>query len=128
MINEDVPLKSKSSSVAEYIAKSAPESRKPLRALRALVRAAAPRATEKISYGIPTFVLNGKNLVYIAGWTNHVSVYPVTAGVKRGLKAAIKPYHKGRGTLQFPLANPLPKTLIKRIVKVRVGEVMARDQ
>jgi len=98
-----------------------------LKQMRALVRAVAPRVTEKISYGVPTFVLNGTYLVYIAGWKNHVSLYPVTAGVKRELKAAINPYHKGRGTLQFPLADPLPKALIKRILKARVSEVMARD-
>ena len=119
-------MKSKASSVAAYIAKSPPESRKPLRALRALVRAAAPRATEKISYGIPAFVLNGKNLVYIAGWKNHVSLYPVTAGVARSLKNDIKPYQTGKGTLQFPLANPLPKTLIRKIVTIRVSEVSPR--
>ena len=111
--------------VAEYIAKCAPQSRKPLRALRALVRAAAPRATEKISYGIPAFVLDGRNLVYIAGWKDHVSVYPVTAGVARELKSAIKPYRTGKGTLQFRLDAPIPKTLIKKIVKIRMREVAA---
>ena len=112
-------------SVADYIAKSAPQSRKGLRALRALVRAAAPRATEKISYGIPAFVLDGRNLVYIAGWKDHLSVYPVTKGVERELKSAIKPYRAGKGTLQFRLDAPIPRTLIKRIVKVRIGEVAA---
>jgi uncharacterized protein YdhG (YjbR/CyaY superfamily) len=116
------PMKTKPTSVADYIAKSPPESRKSLKALRALVRAAAPRATEKISYGIPTFVLDGKYLVYIAGWRNHVSMYPVTAGMTRTLKKEIARYQTGKGTLQFPLADPIPKSLIKKIIKVRVDE------
>ena len=95
-------------------------------ALRGVVRAAAPRATEQISYGIPAFVLNGKRLVYIAGWKNHLSVYPVTAGVARALRNEIKPYQTGKGTLQFPLDEPLPKALIRKIVKIRVGEIAAR--
>ena len=94
--------------------------------MRALVRAVAPRVTEKISYGIPTFVLNRKPLVYIAGWKDHVSLYPVTAGVARSLKKDIKPYQTGKGTLQFPLVNPIPKTLIRKIVKIRVSEVSPR--
>ena len=121
-------MKANVSSVAAYIAKSPPESRNQLRALRAVVRAAAPRATERISYGIPTFVLNGKSVVYIAGWKSHVSLYPVTAGVTRALKSDIKRYQTGKGTLQFPLTDPLPKTLIKKIVKIRVGEARARGK
>jgi uncharacterized protein YdhG (YjbR/CyaY superfamily) len=121
-------MTSKASSVADYIAKSPPESRKGLRALRALVRAAAPRATEQISYGIPTFVLNGKYLVYIAGWKSHLSVYPITSGVARALKNEIKPYQTGKGTLQFPLTDPIPTTLIRKILKIRVGEVAARGE
>lgn len=99
-----------------------------LKQMRALVRAVAPRATEKISYGIPTFVLNGTYLVYVGGFKNHVSVYPVTAAVTRQLKNEIKPYQTGKGTLQFPLADPLPKTLIRKIIKIRVGEVVARGK
>jgi uncharacterized protein YdhG (YjbR/CyaY superfamily) len=113
-------------SVADYIAKTPPARRKALKALRALVRSAAPRATEKISYGIPTFVLNGTSLVYIAGWEDHLSMYPVTSGVTRKLKKEIARYQTGKGTLQFALADPLPKSLIKRIVKIRISEVAAR--
>jgi uncharacterized protein YdhG (YjbR/CyaY superfamily) len=119
-------VKSKARSVRAYIAGAPSESRKALKALRALVRAAAPRATEKISYGIPAFVLDGANLVYIAGWKNHLSMYPVTAGVTQALKRQIARYQTGKGTLQFPLTDPLPKMLIKKIVKIRIGEVAAR--
>ncbi|HMG18591.1 MAG TPA: DUF1801 domain-containing protein [Gemmatimonadales bacterium] len=121
-------MKSKARSVQAYIAECPPESRKVLRALRALVKATAPRAIEKLSYGIPAFNLNGHYLVYIAGWKKHVSMYPVTGGVAREFKDELKPYRTGKGTLQFPLAQPMPKTLIRRIVKFRVDEVSGKDK
>ncbi len=116
-------MKSKARSVQAYIAECSPESRKVLKQLRALIKATAPRATEKISYGIPTFNLNGHYLVYIAGWRDHISLYPVTGGLAREFKDELKPYRTGKGTLQFPLAQPIPKGLIRRIVKFRVSEV-----
>lgn len=116
-------MKSTARSVQAYIAECSPESRKALKELRALIKATAPRVTEKISYGIPTFNLNGHYLVYIAGWKNHISMYPVTGGVAREFKDELKPYRTGKGTLQFPLAQPMPKGLIRRIVKFRVSEV-----
>lgn len=121
-------MKSKARSVQAYIAACPPESRKALKQLRTLVKASARGATEKISYGILQFVVNGKGLLHIAGWKKHVSVYAVTAGVVRELKQEIKAYQTGRGTLQFPLGQPMPKGLIRRIVKVRVGEVAAAER
>ncbi len=121
-------MKSTARSVQAYIAKSPAESRKALKELRTLIRATAPRVTEKISYGIPTFVLNSRPLVYIAGWAKHVSLYPVTAGVAKTLKNEIKRYRTGKGTLQFPLTDRMPKSLIRKIVKVRAGEVAARGK
>jgi uncharacterized protein YdhG (YjbR/CyaY superfamily) len=121
-------MKSKARSVQAYIAASPPESRKALKEMRGLIRAAAPGATEKISYGIPAFNLNGKYLAYIAGWKKHISLYPVTSGVARKLKDEIKPYRTGKGTLQFPIAERMPKGLIRRILKVRVAEVTGTDK
>lgn len=121
-------MKSTARSVQAYIAASPPEARKVLKQLRTLIKATAPRATEKISYGIPTFNLNGEYLVYIAGWKKHISMYPVTGGVAREFKDELKPYRTGKGTLQFPLAQPMPKSLIRRIVKFRVNEVTRPPQ
>jgi uncharacterized protein YdhG (YjbR/CyaY superfamily) len=121
-----VPAESKASSVQAYVAKSPVESRKALKELRTLIKRAAPGATEKISYGIPTFDLDGHYLVYLAAWRKHISLYPVTGGVAREFKEEIKPYRTGKGTLQFPLAQRIPKGLIRRIVKFRVTEV-SRD-
>ena len=118
-------MRSKARSVQAYIAACPPESRKALKELRKLVRAAAPRATEKISYGIPTFNLNGRYVVYIAGWKDHVSLYPAIGGVVREFRDELEPYRSGKGTLRFSLDRRLPKGLIRRIVKFRVGEVTA---
>jgi uncharacterized protein YdhG (YjbR/CyaY superfamily) len=111
--------------VDKYIAARPPETRKALKALRALIRKTAPGVTERISYGIPTFDLQNTYLVYLAGWKNHISMYPVTAAVTRALKEELKPYQTGKGTLQFPLGRPMPVGLIRRIVKLRVAEVKA---
>lgn len=116
-------MKSAARSVRAYIAACPPETRKVLKELRALIKATAPRAIEKLSYGIPAFNLNDRYLVYLAGWKKHISLYPVTGGVAREFKEEIQPYRTGKGTLQFPLAEPMPKRLIRRIVKFRVGEV-----
>ena len=106
-----------------YIAAAPPQARKALRELLTLIKAAAPGVEEKISYAIPTFAVGSHSLIYMAGWKNHISIYPVTAGVARTLKDEIKPYRTGKGTLQFSLAKPIPKGLIRRIVKVRLEEL-----
>ena len=110
-------------SIDEYIAGFPPETQKVLKELRALIRSTAPRVTEKISYAMPTFDLNGHYLVYFAGWKKHIGFYPVTAAVAKKFKEELKPYKSGKGSLQFPLAEPLPKDLIRKIVKLRVEEV-----
>jgi uncharacterized protein YdhG (YjbR/CyaY superfamily) len=109
--------------VDDYIHGFPPEARELLGQVRALIRAGAPEATERISYGIPTFDLGGRYLLYLGGFKQHVSVYPVTAGMTRELGDALKPYQKGKGTLQFEFGRPVPEELIRRIVQIRVGEL-----
>lgn len=99
-----------------------------MKELRALVKVTAPRVTERISYGIPTFDLNGKYLVYMAAFKEHVSIYPVTGGSARELKKELAPYRAGKGTLRFPLDRPLPKGLIRKFIRVRVAERTSRDR
>jgi uncharacterized protein YdhG (YjbR/CyaY superfamily) len=108
--------------VSAYIAKTPPKARKALKQLRAAIKAAAPGITERISYGIPTFELDGRYLLYIAAFKEHVSVYPVTAGMVARHRAAIAPYRAGKGTLRFPLDAPLPVGLVAKLAKVRVQE------
>ena len=104
-----------------YIAEFPPETRKALQEVRALVSAAAPDATETISYAIPTFDMNGKHLVHFAAYERHVGFYPTGGGIA-AFKEELEPYRSGKGSVQFPLGQPLPSDLIRRIVEFRVGE------
>lgn len=108
--------------VAAYIAGTPPKARKALKQLRATIKAAAPGITERISYRIPTFDLDGRYLLYIAAFKEHVSVYPVTAGMVARHAKEIEPYRAGKGTLRFPLDAPIPVALVRKLAKVRVAE------
>jgi uncharacterized protein YdhG (YjbR/CyaY superfamily) len=112
--------RSTASSIDDYIAGFPPETRKMLEELRALIGASAPDATETISYAIPTFDLNG-HLVHFAGHKKHIGFYPTGRGVE-AFKEELKPYKGGKGSVQFPLGQPLPTGLIRRIVEYRVAE------
>lgn len=107
--------------VDEYIAKFPADVQKVLTEVRAIMQAAAPGAEEKISYGIPTFVVDGKYLIYFAGWKKHISIYPVPVG-DDAFNQKIAPYVAGKGTLKFPLDEPLPMKLISKMVKLRLAE------
>lgn len=97
-----------------------------LHTLRTLIKEEVPEKTvETISYGIPTFKLNGKYVVYFAGYKKHVSIYPILHTDEQ-LKKEIEPYIKGRGTLQFQLDKPLPVSLIRKVVKCLVKENLER--
>jgi uncharacterized protein YdhG (YjbR/CyaY superfamily) len=113
--------RSTASSIDEYIAESPPEAQRALAELRALIKASAPGATETISYAIPTFDLNGRHLVHFAAFAKHIGFYPTGSGVE-GFKEEIRPYRSGKGSVQFPLGQPLPTDLIRRIVEFKVEE------
>jgi uncharacterized protein YdhG (YjbR/CyaY superfamily) len=102
----------------EYIAQFPPETQRVLEELRALIKASAPGATETISYAIPTFDLNGHHLVHFAGYERHVGFYPTGRGAE-AFKEELSRYKGGKGSVQFPLGQPLPTDLIRRIVRYR---------
>jgi len=113
--------RSTANSVDEYIAQFPAETQKVLEELRALIKTSAPDATEKISYAIPTFDLNGKHLVHFAGYAKHIGFYPTGSGIE-AFKEELKPYSSGKGSVQFLLGQSLPTDLIRRIVEFRVEE------
>jgi uncharacterized protein YdhG (YjbR/CyaY superfamily) len=117
--------RSTAGSIDEYIEGFPPETQKVLKELRALIKAAAPGATEKISYAMPTYDLNGRHLVHFAGYAKHVGFYPVPSGIE-AFQEELKPYKSGKGSAQFPLGQPLPTDLIRRIVEFRVEENMGK--
>ena len=110
------------STIDEYIAGFPPETQARLQAVRALIAAIAPEATETISYAIPTFDLKGKHLVHFAGYASHIGFYPTPTGSDE-FKEELSAYKTGKGSVQFPLSEPLPMDLIRRIVEFRVAEV-----
>ena len=113
--------RSSAGTIDDYIAGFPPETRRALQEVRALVSASAPDATETISYAIPTFDMNGKHLVHFAGYERHVGFYPTGGGIA-AFKQELEPYRSGKGSVQFPLGQPLPADLIRRIVEFRVAE------
>jgi uncharacterized protein YdhG (YjbR/CyaY superfamily) len=110
--------------IDEYIASFSPEVQSILEKIRATIRKAAPAAEEKISYQIPTFALKG-NLVHFAAFKQHIGFYPPVKGDEK-LQAEIAPYRGEKGNLRFPLDEPIPYALIRRLVKIRVQEQMEK--
>ena len=120
-------MRSGAGTIDEYIAAFPAETQAVLREMRALIRASAPDAKETISYAIPTFALNGRHLVHFAGYERHIGFYPIPSGIE-AFKDEFKPYKQGKGSIQFPLGQPLPKDLIRRVVEFRVAENTARTR
>ena len=112
--------------IDEYIAGFPPETQRVLQEVRSTIRDSAPEASETISYAIPTFDLNGRHLVHFAGFDRHVGFYPTPQGVEE-FAEPLSRFHQGRGSVQFPLAEPMPLDLIRRIVEFRVANSRPRD-
>ncbi|HSO14134.1 MAG TPA: DUF1801 domain-containing protein [Anaerolineales bacterium] len=108
----------------EYIAGFPEDVQVILNKIRATIKKAAPQAEEKISYQMPTFFLNG-NLVHFAAFKNHIGFYPVPSGIEK-FKKELSAYEGGKGSVQFPLDQPIPYGLIARIVKFRAKENLKR--
>jgi uncharacterized protein YdhG (YjbR/CyaY superfamily) len=116
--------KRKYKSIDEYICSFPEHIKKKLEQIRTIIKEQAPQAQEKISYQIPTFFLNG-NLVHFAGYASHIGFYP-TAGAIEKFKADLSKYKTSKGAVQFPITEPLPIRIIKKIVKFRVEQNMKK--
>ena len=112
--------------IDEYINTFAEDVRNILNELRQTIKETAPEAEETINYQIPTFTLNG-NLVHFAAFENHIGFYPTPSGME-AFKKELSPYKGAKGSVQFPIDQPLPLPLIRRIVEYRVKENVERKQ
>jgi len=100
--------------VDEYIGSFPADIQKVLQKIRKTIHKAVPKAEEKISYQIAAFNLDGRYLIYFAGWKSHVSVYPLPEA-DEDLEREVAPYRSGKGTVKFPLSRPIPYDLIGRL-------------
>ncbi len=108
-------------SIDEYISAYPAEVQVILQKLRQTIKAAAPDAVEAMKYGIPTFRLNNKNLVHFGGFKTHIGFFPAPSGIKQ-FENELKQYQTGKGTIQFPLNQPIPYDVVTKVVKFRVEE------
>ncbi|MCX6067325.1 MAG: DUF1801 domain-containing protein [Chloroflexi bacterium] len=113
-------------SIDEYIANFPAEVQKKLEDLRAVIKAAAPEAQEKIGYQMPTFTLKG-NLVHFAAYKNHIGFYPTPSGIQ-AYREELSVYESAKGSIRFPIDQPLPFELISKIVKFRVTENLQKAE
>jgi uncharacterized protein YdhG (YjbR/CyaY superfamily) len=119
--------KTKVASVPEYIASKPKEVQAALKQIRKAIRAAVPNAAEGIAYQIPAYTLNGATVVYFAGWKAHYSIYPASDALVAAFTRELAPYERSKGTIKFPLSEPVPVKLIERIAKFRADQLIARD-
>jgi uncharacterized protein YdhG (YjbR/CyaY superfamily) len=117
------PTQAAPQTIDEYIAGFPADVQEVLQKIRKTIHEAAPEATEKISYQMPTFYLKG-NLVHFAAFKEHIGFYPVPTGIEK-FKKELSVYKQGKGSAQFPLDQPMPYELITKIVKFRVKENLA---
>lgn len=110
----------------EYIASFPKDIQDILKSLRRVIIESAPQAEEAISYGIPTFKLNG-NLVHFAAFKNHIGFYPTSSPIA-AFKKDLSPYELAKGTVRFPIDQPIPFGLVKKIVRYRVKENLAKQR
>jgi uncharacterized protein YdhG (YjbR/CyaY superfamily) len=115
-------------SVNEYIASKPSDVRPVLKRLRSIIRKAVPAAEEGISYQIPAYKLDGVPVLYFAGWKQHYSLYPASDALAAAFKDELSRYELSKGTIRFPLSEPIPVDLIERIAKFRVEQLTQREK
>jgi uncharacterized protein YdhG (YjbR/CyaY superfamily) len=114
--------------VAAYIAGFPRSVQTALKRVRSIIRKAVPGADETISYQIPAYKLHGKPVIYFAAFKEHYSVYPSNARLVKALKDKLEGYEMSKGTIRFPLSEPVPVKLIEGIAKFRAKEVAAQQK
>jgi uncharacterized protein YdhG (YjbR/CyaY superfamily) len=114
-------MRDQSATIDEYIASFPPDVQEKLREMRAVIHRTVPDAEEAIRYGIPTFRLDGHNLVHFAAFRDHLSFFPTSSGVAK-FRKELSAYTLSKGTIQFPLDKPVPYSLVERITRFRAEE------
>ena len=115
-------------SVDEYIASQPEAVQNVLKRVRSTICKAVPGTEEVISYQIPTYKMNGRPVLHFAGWRQHYSLYPSNDRLVAAFKDALAPYEVNKGTIRFPLSEPVPVKLIEGIAKFRAKEVAERQK
>jgi uncharacterized protein YdhG (YjbR/CyaY superfamily) len=110
-----------------YIASFPKEVQQLLKQVRSTIKEAAPKAEELISYGMPAYKLNGRPLVYFAGYEHHIGFYPTPSAIL-AFKKELSIYKSAKGSVQFPLDKPMPVQLIKKMVKHKVAENLEKTK
>lgn len=113
----------KYATVEEYLADQPEDVRATLEHVRRSVLAVVPDATEKIGYGMPGFYVDGRPLVYYSAFKEHCSLFPASANVIERLAGDLEGYGLAKGTIRFPIGEPLPAPLVERIVKAKLEEL-----
>ena len=114
----------KPTTVAAYLAAQPDDVRRILKRVRTVIRKALPMAEEVISYGVPAYKVGGSLAMFFAGWKSHYSIYPAgSKAVLAHFKSELADYKVSRGTIKFPLDEPVPVRLIERIAKFRAKEL-----
>ena len=119
--------KARFTSVTEYIASKPKDTRAALQHVRRAIRRAVPGGKEGISYQIPVYTLNGVPVLYFAGWKAHYSIYPASDELVTAFTSELAPYERSKGTIRFPLSEPVPAKLIERIARFRADQLKKRE-
>ena len=106
-------------SIDEYLATQPGPVKAALQTVRGAIRRAVPEAEEAISYQMPAFRLQGRVMIFFAGWKEHYSIYPATEGLAEAFKKDLAGYEMSKGTIRFPMSEPVPVKLIGRLAKFR---------
>jgi len=121
-------IKQEIGSVEEYMALQPEAAQRVLQRVRRIIRRALPGAEEVLSYKMPTYKLHGRTVLHLAGWRAHYSLYPSTDGLVEAFRTELAPYEvSGKGTIRFPLSEPVPATLIAGIARFRAHEVIEQQ-
>jgi len=113
--------------IDEFISQYPPDIQAILQKIRTTIQKSAPGAEEAMAYGIPTFKLNGKNLVHFSAFNEHIGFYPTPSGIAK-FKKELSAYEWAKGSVKFPLNKPIPYALIGKITQFRVKEVSAQTK